>query len=102
MYTEEKLRELLDEVIDPEIGIGLNSLGLIYKVMIDFNEQNTTFPESTEVTMTFTSPFCPFADAIIEQVESAVTLGGFGDPKVTITFDPPWQAPAQLRSMLGM
>ena len=102
MYTEEKLRELLDEVIDPEIGIGLNSLGLIYKVVINFNEQNTTFPESTEITMTFTSPFCPFADAIIEQVESAVTLGGFGDPNVVITFDPPWEAPTKLRSMLGM
>lgn len=100
MYTEQKLREALDTVIDPELGIGINSLGLIYQAHIQFGEEGT--PQSTEVVMTFTSPFCPFADAIVEQVESAVTLNGFGEPKVTITFDPPWEASDELRTMLGI
>lgn len=100
MYTEQKLRDVLDEVIDPELGIGINSLGLIYGVRMELDGEGK--PESTEITMTFTSPFCPFADAIVEQVESAITLGGFGTPQVTITFDPPWEASAELRTMLGI
>lgn len=102
MYTEEKLRELLDEVIDPELGIGVYSLGLIYKTVIHFDDKNAELPERTEIMMTFTSPFCPYADALLEQVESAVTLGGFGTPEITLTFDPPWQAPEHLRTMLGL
>lgn len=103
MYTEEKLHELLDEVIDPELGIGVYSLGLIYKTVIHFtHESGEGLPEWTEVTMTLTSPFCPYADAILEQVESAVTLGCFGTPKIMLTFDPPWQAPEHLRTMLGV
>ncbi len=103
MYTEEKLRAALDEVIDPELGIGVNSLGLIYKTVIHFTDNDgEKSPAWTEVMMTLTSPFCPYADAILEQVESAVTLGGFGTPKITLTFDPPWEAPEHLRTMLGV
>lgn len=102
MYTEEKLRALLDEVIDPELGIGVNSLGLIYKVVIHLDNKSGGKPESTEILMTFTTPFCPYADAILEQIESAVTLGGFGVPVVSLTFDPPWQAPEHLRVALGV
>ncbi len=106
MYTEEKLHEALDEVIDPELGIGVYSLGLIYKTVVHLNSKNGDdkfgLPEWTEVTMTLTSPFCPYADAILEQVESAVTLSGFGTPKITLTFDPPWQAPEHLRLALGV
>ena len=102
MYTEEKLHELLDEVIDPELGIGIYSLGLIYKTVIHFSETNKELPESTEITMTFTSPFCPYADAILEQVETAVTLGGYGVASIILSFDPPWQAPEHLRGILGV
>jgi metal-sulfur cluster biosynthetic enzyme len=102
MYTEEKLRQLLDEVIDPELGIGIYSLGLIYKTQIHFSDENERLPESTEITMTFTSPFCPYADAILEQVESAVVLGGFGTAKIILSFDPPWEAPEHLRTVLGL
>lgn len=103
MYTKGKLYKVLDEVIDPELGVGVYSLGLIYGVVIHFknNEEGGT-PELTEVTMTLTSPFCPYADVILEQVESAITLGGFGTPKITLTFDPLWQAGENLRTMLGI
>lgn len=101
MYTEEKLQAILDEVIDPEIGMGIYSLGLIYKTVIHFEDMAET-PQSTEIVMTLTSPFCPYAEAILEQVESAVTLGGFGTPSITLTFDPPWQAPEHLRTLFGI
>jgi len=102
MYTEEKLHELLDEVIDPELGIGIYSLGLIYKTVIHFSDKKGGSPEMTEITMTFTSPFCPYADALLEQVESAVLLGGFGTPSIILSFDPPWQAGEKIRTMLGI
>lgn len=102
MYTQERLHTLLDEVVDPELGIGVYSLGLIYKSVIHFSDKNAKLPERTEIEMTFTSPFCPYADALLEQVESVITLGGFGVPEIKLTFDPPWQAPEHLRSMLGV
>lgn len=101
LYTQEKLNKLLDEIIDPELGIGIYSLGLIYKTVIHVNEDGG-LPKSTDVTMTFTSPFCPYADAILEQVETAVTLGGYGKANITLSFDPPWQVPEHIRGMLGM
>lgn len=102
MYTKENLHKLLDEIIDPELGIGIHTLGLVYSTVIHFSDKSDGLPESTEITMTFTSPFCPYAEALLEQVESAVTLGGFGTPHIVLTFDPPWQVPEYLRSMMGI
>jgi metal-sulfur cluster biosynthetic enzyme len=102
MYTKENLHKLLDEIIDPELGIGIYTLGLIYSTVIHFSDKSDGLPESTEITMTFTSPFCPYAEALLEQVESTVTLSGFGTPHIVLTFDPPWQVPEHLRSMMGI
>lgn len=102
MYTKENLHKMLDEIIDPELGVGIYTLGLIYNTVIHFSDKDGEQPESTEITMTFTSPFCPYADALLEQVESVVMLGGFGTPQIVLTFDPPWQVPEHLRSMMGI
>lgn len=102
MYTEENLHKLLDEVIDPELGIGIYSLGLIYKTTIHFDEMDKNKPIATDVVMTFTSPFCPYADAILEQVETTITLGGYGKAHIELSFNPPWQVPEHLRIVLGM
>ena len=40
--------------------------------------------------MTLTSPFCPFADELIAQIESTIEGLGFLDVRVELTFDPPW------------
>ncbi len=100
MKTQKDLHAALDEVIDPELGIGIYSLGLIYDSVIEYDD--TGVPLRTDIVMTFTSPFCPYADAILEQVESTITLYGFGAPHVQVTFDPVWQPSETLRARLGL
>ncbi len=67
---ESELREALRDVIDPEIGMSIVDLGLIRN--IEFN------PDETVVTMIMTTPFCPAAGWLIDQVrtKTAETTGG--------------------------
>ncbi len=57
---ENKVREALREVYDPELGMSVIELGLIRK--FDWT------PDSVDVTMILTTPFCPYGPALIEQV----------------------------------
>jgi metal-sulfur cluster biosynthetic enzyme len=57
---ENKLREALREVYDPELGMSVIELGLIRK--FDWT------PDNVDVTMILTTPFCPYGPALIEQV----------------------------------
>ena len=62
---EEKVRRNLRRVIDPEIGINIVDLGLIYKV--DVNEEN-----DVQLLMTLTAPNCPYGDMILMESEFAI------------------------------
>ena len=99
-FSADALRIHLDTVIDPELGIGITTLGLIRDIHIAYDVDNQ--PTDTCVIMTLTTPFCPYADAILEQVETTVILHGFGVPTVELSFDPPWQPSEGLRATLGM
>ncbi|MCS7060258.1 MAG: iron-sulfur cluster assembly protein [Anaerolineae bacterium] len=57
---ENRVRQALREVYDPELGMSVIELGLIRK----FDWQ----PDKVEVTMILTTPFCPYGPALIEQV----------------------------------
>ena len=59
----EPMREALSKVIDPEIGMNVLQLGLIRKVSIEDN--------ITKVYMILTTPFCPYAPAMIESTRKA-------------------------------
>jgi len=61
--TEEGLREALRVVVDPEIGMNVVELGLIRAVEIE--------PERGHLTMIMTTPFCPYAPALLEQTRRA-------------------------------
>ena len=61
---ENKAREALREVYDPELGMSVIELGLIRK--FDWT------PENVEITMILTTPFCPYGPALIEQVRQKV------------------------------
>lgn len=82
--TKEQVMEALKEVYDMEIGFDIVSLGLVYGVEID-NENNV------KVTMTLTTPMCPLAGFIIEDARSKVQqIEGVNKVDVELTFDPPW------------
>lgn len=82
--SEELVLEKLTEVIDPEIGIDVVNLGLIYEVKVR--------PDKTVyVKMTMTTPGCPLTMWILRAVEDKVLeIPGVKDAEIELTFDPPW------------
>lgn len=77
-----KVLDKLSEIIDPEIGIDLVSLGLVYKVEIDELERAI-------LTMTLTTPLCPLSDSIENEIAHAL-WGTVSQFKVDWTFSPLW------------
>ena len=75
--------EALRTVIDPELGLSVVELGLIYGVTIAGG--------TVRVTMTLTAPGCPLHAAMTDWVREAVLgIPGVEGVEVTVTFDPPW------------
>lgn len=80
---EQKIREALREVIDPELRISIVDLGLVYDVREEGGE--------VEVEMTLTSPGCPLAGVIDTRVKEVVgKIKGVKGVVVEIVWDPPW------------
>jgi FeS assembly SUF system protein len=81
---EERIVDILKTVYDPEIPVNIWDLGMIYKV--DLQEDGTL-----EMDMTFTSPSCPAADFILEDVRTKVeSVEGVKAANVNLVFDPAW------------
>ncbi len=94
MITKEQIIEAIKTVKDPEIGIDLWTLGLIYDIKI--------VDDGVDILMTLTSPFCPFGNEIVVSVEKAVKKLGVDEVRVDITFEPAWKPTAELRAILGI
>lgn len=81
--VEEKIREALKSVIDPELGVSIVDLGLIYDVRYENGE--------AEVEMTLTSPGCPLAPVIDRKIKDAVKdVAEVKNLTVELVWDPPW------------
>lgn len=81
---EERIVDILKTVYDPEIPVNIWDLGMIYKV--DLQEDGTL-----DMDMTFTSPSCPAADFILEDVRTKVeSVEGVKSANVNLVFDPAW------------
>ena len=84
MVNEEKVWNALREVADPEIGVNVVDLGLIYEVRVDNGNE-------IYVKMTVTVPGCPLINVIPAQVEERLKeIEGVKKVTVQVTFDPPW------------
>lgn len=80
----EQIKENLEKVIDPDIGINIVDLGLIYDLNVD-HDNNAT------VLMTLTAPNCPYGDEIIDGVDYACRrIDDVNEVFINLTFDPPW------------
>jgi FeS assembly SUF system protein len=80
----EKVIAQLREVYDPEIPVNIFELGLIYKV--DIEDDN-----SVKIDMTLTSPNCPVAEILPDEVRTKVlTVEGVSDAEINIVWEPPW------------
>ena len=82
---EENVRKSLKQVDDPELGINIIDLGLVYEV--DIRDQG-----EVQVVMTLTTPFCPIGPSVKQQITQLLKKEIEGVEKVDVqfTFNPPW------------
>lgn len=81
--TPEAMRSALKAVLDPEIGINIVDLGLVYGV--------EAADRAAKVTMTLTSMGCPLTELLHQQCTLVLTrLPNIDDADVEFTFSPPW------------
>ena len=83
MISKEKFLEVLKGVIDPEIGINIVDLGLVYEIE---STENTN-----KITMTLTTPGCPMHSSITTWVENVVrSLDPEKEVIVNLVWEPRW------------
>ncbi|OFX46391.1 MAG: FeS assembly SUF system protein [Bacteroidetes bacterium GWA2_30_7] len=81
---ESSIITTLKMIFDPEIPVNIYELGLIYKIDIDANN-------NVEITMTLTSPNCPMADDLLQEVRDKVkAIENVNKVTIDLVFDPPW------------
>mgnify|MGYP001213163605 CR=1 FL=1 len=80
--SEEEIREAMMDVVDPELGIDVVNLGLIYGIHVDEDNVAT-------LDMTLTSAACPLTDVIEDQARTA-TEGLVKDLRINWVWMPPW------------
>ncbi|RXI98737.1 metal-sulfur cluster assembly factor [Anaerobacillus alkaliphilus] len=84
LVTKEEVTKALRKVIDPELGVDVVGLGLIYEVTIQ-NEGLVL------ITMTLTTPGCPLHDTLVNGVKSAVqSLPTVEKVDVNLVWEPEW------------
>lgn len=78
-----QIRDALRDVIDPETGLDLLRMGLIYDIEIAGN--------LARIAMTTTTQGCPLSEMLRSGVEAAVSaIPGINHAEVRLTWDPPW------------
>jgi metal-sulfur cluster biosynthetic enzyme len=83
--TEERVREALRPVNDPEMDLSILDLGLVYGIDIDEEEK------SVKLTMTLTSQMCPAGPEILAASEMAVRrIPEVEDVDIELVWTPPW------------
>jgi metal-sulfur cluster biosynthetic enzyme len=80
----EQIAQALHEVVDPEVGVNIVDLGLVYRVDVRGSR--------VDVIMTMTTPACPLHSYISENVKEAIRRHApqITDVDVELVWDPPW------------
>ncbi len=94
--TTTEVARMLRHVVDPELGLDIVALGLVYAIEVE--------PAGVTVRMTTTSPDCPMSDALVGMTEAVLQYSlQDGEPRVELVNDPPWNIrmaePAVLRHL---
>jgi len=96
--TEKDVRNALKTVKDPELGLDLVVLGLVYDIEVHGND--------VKAIISLTSPLCPVAGQIVEDARQAIlNMEEVNNAEVELTFNPPWtpeRISPLIRSSLGL
>lgn len=93
----EKNKEIIEQISkvkDPELDLDVWNLGLIYNI-------ESKDKELVNITMTFTSPMCPFGPQIVQNIKDNVESIGFKSVEVEVVIEPRWEPSEEVRSILG-
>jgi metal-sulfur cluster biosynthetic enzyme len=84
MATQTDIREALRHVDDPEIGVNIVDLGLVYRIELE--------GARVRIAMTMTSPACPLVDYLKDLVTSAILerVPDVVDVDIVVEWEPPW------------
>lgn len=96
--VEEQVLTALRQVIDPELGLNVVDLGLVYSIEAQDGH--------VQVALTMTTPACPLSNLLLEMAEAAIwqQLPDVKSVKINLVWDPPWHPglmSAQAKSELG-
>lgn len=97
MVTEDQVREALKQVEDPEVGLNIVDLGLVYDIDVDGND--------VHIRMTLTSPGCPVGPQLLNGSRMVVQeLEGVENVEVQLVWEPFWspdRVNPEYRAILG-
>jgi len=82
MVTRQEILDKLGRVIDPELGVSIVDLGLIYEVRVKGKE--------VRIKMTFTTPACPMMNELLDDMKRRLEELGELDIGISIVFEPLW------------
>lgn len=82
--TEDMVRDSLRSVVDPEVGLNVVDLGLVYGIEASAGR--------IAVRMTMTTPVCPLSETIVESARAAIRAAApqVPDVEIELVWDPPW------------
>jgi len=90
MVTKQQIFGQLAKVIDPELGLDIVNLGLVYEVKVGRKPKEKGKLQKVDIRMTFTTPACPLINEILEDVKNKLDIFEEADIEVHIVFDPLW------------
>ena len=98
MVTKEDVMKVLRQCYDPEIGINIVDLGLIYDVKVD--------RDKVHIKMTLTTPGCPMHSLMTQDVHNKIkSIKGVKDVNIELVWEPPWspeRMSKEVRKKLGL
>ena len=93
MATKEEVLEILRTVEDPELGMDIVDLGLLYEVEVE--------DSTAKILYSLTSMGCPAGPLIAQDIDAAARqVEGIEDVELELTFDPPW-TPDKMSDEIG-
>jgi metal-sulfur cluster biosynthetic enzyme len=85
------LEEAMRDVVDPELGINVVDLGLVYGLNVEKASPDEGVGTVAVIDMTLTSPACPLTDVIEDQTLNALVGAGLvNEVKINWVWNPPW------------